>query len=653
MNKNKIVIIENVNLQSIFLILMLSKNLSKVYYIYSPNKINQLLLIFFKIFNFKIHQLDFKMIDIRNKKGEIYRETIPNNELFEFENSFQKFLIDFLNKKKINISIKNYILKSIFSDYFFKKESPFRIAFLINVINQIILKKNKNLQIFYIISNIPCFNIYKEYANTKNITLKKVYNFYDTFKKNLKIITYNIKAFNYIFFNNKKIYNFNSNYKLFCEGASHPNLLTNGEKSDFFWLINSNFDSKNVLYNTSNLKDSEKLNKYGIVTTKNLFSNKYITKKINNIKSFTNFFNFDINKLNIYTKINDYNFIYNKWYSYFKTHNVKIFLNWYKYDSQHIPIGDAINDLNGISTFFQQNFDGISYYHTKLFCDLNFCYNKYSVEIEKQTLSKIENHIITGYPSNPITNEMYIQASKLRNKILNTGVEKIVCVLDENSTSDPRWHTGHQLQKDNYIYIIEEMIKNEKLGIIFKPKCASNLRMRLGEVSLLLDEALKTKRCFIYDGVEENSAHYTNPTPTLAALSSDLIIHGHLCAGTAAIETALIGKPTILIDREKTLDNMFYNTIDNNFIFSDWKEAIYAFNNNIFNKASDFGNWKETINHFDPFNDGKGAQRIGNFLNDLINGYKSYNNRYKIIDMAIENYINKWGKDKVYRNVKK
>ena len=37
--------------------------------------------------------------------------------------------------------------------------------------------------------------------------------------------------------------------------------------------------------------------------------------------------------------------------------------------------------------------------------------------------------------------------------------------------------------------------------------------------------------------------------------SSDLVIHSHLSAGTAAIECALEKIPTILIDREKILNS--------------------------------------------------------------------------------------------------
>ena len=62
----------------------------------------------------------------------------------------------------------------------------------------------------------------------------------------------------------------------------------------------------------------------------------------------------------------------------------------------------------------------------------------------------------------------------------------------------------------------------------------------------------------------------------LAALTSDLCIHGHL--GTAAMECALIGKPTFLIDREIKSFSNFYEYLEKDYvIFKNWESAIEAY----------------------------------------------------------------------------
>tara|TARA_B100001057_G_C22769768_1_gene919092 strand:+ start:288 stop:1244 length:957 start_codon:yes stop_codon:yes gene_type:complete len=315
----------------------------------------------------------------------------------------------------------------------------------------------------------------------------------------------------------------------------------------------------------------------------------------------------------------------------------------------HLPIVDAINDLNGISTFYQLAFDGFKQYNCKSKSDIIFCFNKFSTEINKRNQSKYKFQVLTGYPHTSINDEGQNQAKLVRNKLLSNGAKKIICVLDESSHDDERWHTGHGLQIENYKYILLEMLKNKDLGIIFKPKYAFTLKHRLGDTYELLEEAINTGRCFIYDDLNENYYKTTKTLPIHAAISSDLVIHTHLCSGTAAVETALNSIPTILIDRECAKSSVFYNVLSNDLIYNNWEETILAINENLFSKRINpkFGNWDESVNYFNPFNDKNGSARIGNFLNNLINGFNKKMNRNDIIEQAIELYKKQWGIDKI------
>ena len=423
----------------------------------------------------------------------------------------------------------------------------------------------------------------------------------------------------------------------------------NGERSDLNWLLTSDFIPNNVLYNCRDQKDEIRLNNFGINTTHNFqYKNNYINKlskqKYLKYKIFDN----KIDNLIEYKHFFDYKYNFNKWFNYFLNHNVKVFLSWYKYDSLHIPMHDAINEIGGISTFFQPNFDGTSFYECKLFTDINFCNSQFSTSIDKNNLSKIDTNIIVGYPSTPITKQMITSAKEIRNQLLNNGAQKIICVLDENSLDDSRWHTGHELQIENYSYIIEKLLIDKNIGVIFKPKSAYDLRKRLKEANKLLDQAINTGRCYLYDQVEDNKDKFTKPTPTLAALSSDLVIHGHLCAGTAAIETALLGKPTLFIDRENAVNSIFHKVLNKNVIYKNWTEIILSINENFINNdTKDFGYWGEALTHFDPFRDNLGSKRIGDFLHQLLIGFNKGFQKQQIIEKTIEGYKKQWGKDKV------
>ena len=134
----------------------------------------------------------------------------------------------------------------------------------------------------------------------------------------------------------------------------------------------------------------------------------------------------------------------------------------------------------------------------------------------------------------------------------------------------------------------------------------------------------------------------------LAALSSDLVIHSHLSAGTAAIECALEGIPTILIDREKILNSKLRELPKDSIFFDNWDDAINAMNNYFFNLQSyEIGNWSNYLEMFDPFMDNNGSMRIREYIFDILMLLKKGYNKEDIFEVTLDNYSKKWGKDKV------
>ena len=223
--------------------------------------------------------------------------------------------------------------------------------------------------------------------------------------------------------------------------------------------------------------------------------------------------------------------------------------------------------------------------------------------------------------------------------------------MDENSASDSRWHTGHLLQQENYSHILQQLLKTPWLGVIFKPKKSNTLHSRLGEVDILLKEALKTGRCVL---LGESGKNVSNVPAILAGLVADVCVHGHLCAGTAAIECSLLGKPTILIDREGSPYSLLHELEENEVVFNNWPDAIDAiieyFKFEQVNKK--FGDWSDIIEQLDPFNDNKAGERISSYLEMLLNGLKQGVDRDKLLLDVASKYADLWGSDKVIENNK-
>ena len=641
--------LEYLNIKSLFYVIFFLKKKNKnIVYIYNrPN--SRFIKKIYNFFGFSVEQLSFKMVDIREENGELSKLKINNTHLFHLE----KNLLKNLNFKKFfnnnNPYLKNYFQKKIISESFFNKNSIARTIYLFDVITGV---TNNNKNIIFLIKNRPFFELLYNYVKIKYKKKLKVINlynlsFYNHFY-NYFYITINIlRYFAYSLFKIKSNFSkVKTNINLYCVGENHPNLFEKDVRSDFFWQIDIKFPIKNIVYNTSDKQKHLYLSKY-INSTFNFNADYKFTDISYNI-NFKKLLNFNSDFSYINSHISDYKFQKFKLFNYLKSNKVKLSISWYKYDEKQILLSECLNELGGISTIWQMAFDGSPMYECKTLADINFVNSKFSANIDKKNQSIFNFNVVTGLPNVKISNYMKQQSNELRKYFHKQGVEKIVCVLDENSLSDDRWHTGHNYQIDNYSKIITELLNNKKLGIIFKPKVPNSLRDRLGESYNLIEEAKRTKRCFIYD---EQDAILRRSTifPFVAGLSADLVIHSDLSAGTAAIECAYHNIPTILLDRERNKSSIFHDLNSKNIIFNEWDDIIVTIRNLISNNIDikNIGNWKDDIKKFKSFDDNLANERIGNFLKDIIYNFNKGYKKNTILEIVSSNYANKWGRDKI------
>ena len=650
------ILIENLDLKSLAYIFINKNKLKKKYglnisFIYQKKIIFYFFKIIFTLLGFKIKILRFKLKDIRSSKGELISLKILRDDLFLIErNILYEISNSKLLKEEIDEIKKDYISKSILTESINKKLSLWRLIFLINVFDY----KFDNINKLFILNQRPWGKIITNYSNEFDIKIKflklSFFVYFFNYNKTKKLVKKILKKFynNFNYYNNnhyKKIINNNIN-KIFCESYGQVN-LSNAKKSDFFWLINSDFSIKNVFCNVINLADHDYLNKHNINHSYNFKFNsisnnkkyKYSNDLISNNKN-------KKDKEYLDNSINEYEHNKNIWIDYYKKFKIKTILSWYKYDSSHLYKHEAIQQVGGISCLWQFAFYGNEYYDIKSYADINFTYSAFSANIYKKINSKFNYQIITGLPTYKLEPKIYEQAKLIKKNIQYAGARKIICVFDENSADDDRFHTGHDYQKQIYELMLTELLLNKELGIIFKPKVYFNLKKRLGSINILLEEALKTNRCYIFS---DHITRSTSTPPLVAALSSDLVIHTDLSAGTAAIECAQKEIPTILIDRETAIASKLNELPKNKIVFGNLESAIDAINKHFYSKSTidGFGDWSNFINEFDPFNDNNGALRIGNYLKSIIDGYDKGMSREDILSSAAEQYSKRWGSDKI------
>ena len=183
------------------------------------------------------------------------------------------------------------------------------------------------------------------------------------------------------------------------------------------------------------------------------------------------------------------------------------------------------------------------------------------------------------------------------------------------------------------------------MGLVIKPKKSSNLRERLGITLKLLEEAEKTGRCLVVEGGSLKNKY----PPAIASIASDIAIHGYLHAGTAGMESALAGTPTLLLDRDGWAISQLYELGEGKVVFVDWENLWdscmdHRKNNSVRNG---FGDWSPILGELDPFRDGKAAERMGTYLHWLIQGFNRGKHRDQILEEAAERYCKQWGDDKI------
>ena len=107
-----------------------------------------------------------------------------------------------------------------------------------------------------------------------------------------------------------------------------------------------------------------------------------------------------------------------------------------------------------------------------------------------------------------------------------------------------------------------------------------------------------------------------------------------------------------MIDREYTPASILNNLPTGDVVFNNWFEAIDGVNDYFSskNRNKKFGDWSPVIDDLEPFRDGLGAKRMGDFLESLFLGFEKDLDREEVMLRAVEKYAEQWGSDKIITN---
>ena len=333
------------------------------------------------------------------------------------------------------------------------------------------------------------------------------------------------------------------------------------------------------------------------------------------------------------------------WSEFFEAEGIKVYVTGFRYTETHCAIADALKRVGGVATIYQWAYESFPSAETAVMADVFFVYSHAMAEVERRSGSQIPYLVVTGYLGDHRFAFLREGARQLRQALQRRGARRVLAFADENSADDERWHTGHEVDREHYAFLLNRVLEEPWLGLVLKPKTPATLRRRLGPVAELLKRAEATGRCVMFGQGANQSSH----PPAAAALASDLMIHGHLNAGTAGLDAALAGVPTLLVDRLGWSVSPLYRLGVGRVVFTDW-EVLWKACLEHWRRPGGipgFGDWSPMLDELDPFRDGRAAERMGTYLRWLLEGFQAGLDRDTVMADVAERYGTLWGRDKI------
>lgn len=312
------------------------------------------------------------------------------------------------------------------------------------------------------------------------------------------------------------------------------------------------------------------------------------------------------------------------WINFFKTNNIGILINHTSNDLSFIQ-NQAISETGGMAVQYEWSirFDYCTYLQNAP-SHIGFVTGGYS-HTQIPEASYCLNTIQTG--GLHIGNRQPIKEIKA----LRDNSRQVIAVFDEIPNDVFFGESIKQL----YEMLLELVFRDQRFSLLIKTKKPQVLA-KLDFIYQKINELCKTDRCLIVDW---------KMTAAQAAANADLVVS---VPSTAAFESVLTGTRTIIFNPMKTGCSLFY--ADNGLnkrIFEEKDQMIIALMDYAEGNLKELGDCSNLISRIDPFNDEKGAERMGNYLEWCLEEFDDGYIREKVISRVNARYVEIWGVENI------
>jgi hypothetical protein len=223
----------------------------------------------------------------------------------------------------------------------------------------------------------------------------------------------------------------------------------------------------------------------------------------------------------------------------------------------------------------------------------------------------------TGYLYNGAFRRIRERAGQHRRFLAKSGATFIVTFFDENAFRGKYELVLREDLVEEIRTLLELVLRDPAFGLIVKSQFQRHSPVRFPELSEMRVAAESTGRYLeLSHGTVRNTVF-----PAEAALAADVAL-GHAVGATAALESALAGTRTILLNPYgmKTENDRFYERAD--IIYPSLDAALAAIREyRVGHPArAGLGDWASILEHFDCFRDGQAGRRLKTLLEEAVAG---------------------------------
>lgn len=334
----------------------------------------------------------------------------------------------------------------------------------------------------------------------------------------------------------------------------------------------------------------------------------------------------------------DFYFAYDRWVRFFQVTGTRIHVSSSDIFPESEALHAALADTGGVSVSLQLSLEREAYRLRQTVTDVHFAFSRRQAESEQRSGSLIRQFVVAGYPFDSIFPEVRAHAQRLAQTLRRRGATFIVCYFDENEGIHRKWLGGRRQIQGDYRFLCDRLEEDPSLGLLLKPKRAETLPQRLELVWGRLERLLREGRCLLLGctGIDDRYL------PCVGACAADLSIN--LIGGaTAGLESVLAGTPTLLLRHGVDL-GPFGQLPEGSVVFDTW-EALWRAVERFRADRSDpqIGNWEPIVEQFASLRDGRGSERIHQYLVWLYQAFASGKDREQALEEARQRYEAKWG----------